>query len=105
MSGSAGNDKFFDYFVKTTEKKFDALQSDIAEVNSKLQDLHQFKTTMIVNSRWVSIIVSAVCGAVTLGVSTAISLYTSAKERQALLSETTQALHSSQKTPKADLSQ
>ena len=58
--------------MEETNKKIDALQDDIRDISSKLENLQTFKASMIESSKWTSIIVSAVMGmigfAVHLGV-------------------------------------
>jgi hypothetical protein len=61
------------YFMKETNKKFEDLQKDISSIQAQLSDLRSFKVAMMVSSRWVSLIISAVCGLATLLTSAWIS--------------------------------
>ena len=68
------------YFVEQTNERFKA-------IDEKLSDLTKFKIEMIVSARWVALIVSSVCGLLSLAVSVSVSFYLSKQEREALLKE------------------
>lgn len=61
------------YFIDETNKKIDDLKADVSEgrketreVRDKLSDLQAFKVEMVVSARWVSLLVSAACGLLTM---------------------------------------
>ena len=56
------------------DKRFDEVRADLQEVNRKLDEIHDFKVTTIATSRTVSMIVSALCGLLTLITSAAITI-------------------------------
>jgi tetrahydromethanopterin S-methyltransferase subunit G len=56
------------------DKRFDEVRKDLQEIQEKLNEIHDFKVQMIANSRLVSMVVSAVCGLVTLIITTIVSI-------------------------------
>jgi hypothetical protein len=67
-------EQLFRYFIQETDKKFDELKGDIADVKEQLKDLSKFKAEMIATARTTSFIVSAICGAITLTVTVVVFL-------------------------------
>lgn len=67
-------EKLIEYFINETNKTRDELKSEIRLIQERLNDLQKFKVEMIVSARWVSLIVSAVCGLLTMIVSAVITL-------------------------------
>lgn len=63
-------DRLLDYHMKQTEKRFDELKADIHDqfmlVNTKLEDLTRFKIEMLASARTTSLIVSSLCGLLTM---------------------------------------
>lgn len=72
-----------DYFVEQTDKKIDALVGEVKEIKTSLQDLAQFKVQMMVSSRWVSLIISAICGLATFIGTIGVTIYLSKSETKA----------------------
>lgn len=56
------------------DKRFDELRADLQEISLKLETMNEFKVQMIASSRVVSMVISAICGLVTLIASTVISI-------------------------------
>lgn len=56
------------------DKRFDELRDDLQEISLKLEGINEFKVRMVANSRLVSLIVSAICGFITLLVTTFVSI-------------------------------
>jgi hypothetical protein len=77
--------KLLRYFMEQTEKRFDKVDSGFAAIHTRLDGLNEFKIKTIVSTRWVSGIISAAFGLVTLSVSVGTSVYLSRMERQALI--------------------
>jgi hypothetical protein len=57
-----------------TKERLDNLHDDLREVKDKLDALQNFKIETIVSARWVSFMVSTVCGFVTM-IGTAVLTY------------------------------
>lgn len=56
-------EKLLKYFIEDTSKKIDEVNSDIHEINRKLDDLMKFKIEMLASAKMTSILVS---GAISL---------------------------------------
>lgn len=63
------------YHIATTEKQLDALKAELSAIDQKIDNLHEFKTRTVVTARYVSLIVSAVSGFVTLISTTLLSYF------------------------------
>lgn len=59
-------EKLLQYFMTDTEKKFDSLNAKVDNVFNKIDDLTKFKIEMIASARMTALIVSALCGGITL---------------------------------------
>lgn len=79
MEGLTVEKDVLDYFMSDTRDKFVEVNSKLDRVNDKMEDLTKFKAEMLVSSRWVSMIVSAACGLITMAVSAAVSYYVQVK--------------------------
>lgn len=63
------------YHIKTTEKQLDILKAELTLIETKIDNLHEFKTKSIVTARYISLIVSAIAGFCTMILTTAISYF------------------------------
>jgi hypothetical protein len=79
------DEKLLRYFIDQTDKRFDQLGEQIQGLHSRLDNLNEFKVKMIVSSRWISGLISASFGLITLSASMGLSIYLSRQERQALI--------------------
>ena len=61
-------------YQEYSDKKFDEIREDIQEIRQRMDEIHEFKVTSIATSRTVSMIVSAVCGLVTLLVTSFLTI-------------------------------
>lgn len=52
--------------IQETDKNFEDVYDSLVLITAKLDDLREFKTKLIVSSRFFSLVVSAVCGIITL---------------------------------------
>lgn len=72
-------EKLLTHHINETTRQFDRIVKDLKEIEVKIDALRDFKTetmmTAAVSAKWVSIIVSAVCGSITLAVTLAIQFY------------------------------
>ena len=66
-------DELLTYFMDQTDKRFEMIQGDVKAISRNLEDLRSFKAEMLVSSRWVSLIISAVCGLATMLLSAYLS--------------------------------
>ncbi len=57
------------YFMGETNKRFDS-------IDEKLDDIHQFKVSLIAQSRLTALIVSGLCGFITLLATVALAWFT-----------------------------
>jgi hypothetical protein len=75
--------ELLEYFRDETNRRFEELRQDIKDlttkVDEKVNDLQQFKVSMIVSSRWISLIVSAVCGLITLLVTVGLTIWSTTR--------------------------
>lgn len=72
-------EQLLQHHIHQTEKNFDEIKNELTHFNSKLDDLAKFKAEMITSSRWVSVIVSAICGAVTMTGSALLNYFLTVK--------------------------
>jgi len=72
-------DLMLKHHIESTEKKFDSISEDIKELSLKVDDLREFKTKLIISSRFFAFVVSAICGLVTLIASTVVTYYVNLK--------------------------
>lgn len=79
------DEKLLRYFMDQTEKRLDLLSTQVEGLHEKMDSLNEFKVKTIVNSRWISVIVSSALGAVTLISSIVVSIYVSREERKSLM--------------------
>jgi predicted translin family RNA/ssDNA-binding protein len=68
-------EKLIRYFMEETNKKFDEVKKDIKDVKTSVQSLNEFKVSLMVSSRWVSLIVSTLVGIFTFFASLAGTYY------------------------------
>jgi ABC-type glycerol-3-phosphate transport system permease component len=73
-----GVTRLLEHHMKETGRRFDEVSNHIEELSLKLDGLSEFKVRTIVNARWVSMVVSGVCGFITMVV-TAFVAYISNK--------------------------
>lgn len=59
--------------MEDTDRKIEKLDAKVTSIEDKLDDLKAFKIEMMISSRWVSIIISAVCGLATMALSAFVS--------------------------------
>jgi hypothetical protein len=62
-------EKLLEYYIQHADKRFEAIEKKQDATNAKLEDLGKFKAEMLVSSKWVSMIISASFGLVSLGLS------------------------------------
>lgn len=62
------------YHINETNQKFAEIKEDLEQIRERLDKLSEFKIDMIATSRTVSFIVSALCGILSLLVTTLVSL-------------------------------
>ena len=67
------HDELVRYFMERTDGRLSA-------IDEKLSSLAEFKIQMLVSSRWVSLIISVICGLVSLAVSTGVAIYIAKQE-------------------------
>jgi uncharacterized protein YlxW (UPF0749 family) len=67
------------YHIRDTEKRFEELKDSVQSLEEKLDDVAKFKAEMLVSARWVSLIISAVCGAVTMVTTALVEYFISVK--------------------------
>lgn len=67
-------EELFKYYVEQTNKRFDDLKEDLRDIQMRIESLHEFKVEQIATSRTISLIISGVCGLITLIVSTLVSI-------------------------------
>jgi hypothetical protein len=79
------------YFIQKTDERFTAVEKRIDDslkpIVEKLDDLTKFKIEMVVNAKWVALIISSACGIISLVISVTLSIYLSKQEREATLRE------------------
>lgn len=61
------------YHITTTEKQLDALKLELSAIDEKIDNLHEFRTKSIVTARYISLIVSAISGFVTMLITATLS--------------------------------
>lgn len=59
-------ENLLEHHILETRERFSELRDDIKNIEEKIDGLHDFKIETIVSARWVSLIVSAVCGLLTM---------------------------------------
>jgi len=59
--------------IKESDKKFDGVSKNFARVFVKLDDLQTFKVKMMVSSKWISVLISGVCGIIAISLSLLIT--------------------------------
>ncbi len=63
-------EKLLQYFISETDKKIenlrDDIKGDIKDVRTAVEELSKFKVEMIAGARLTALIVSAICGLLTL---------------------------------------
>jgi len=67
------------YHIDNTNKQFDEVKDKLHEINQRLDDVQKFKVEMLVSSRWISLVVSSVCGFFTLVATSILSYYVQLK--------------------------
>jgi hypothetical protein len=79
-------DDFAEYVRDETNRRFDEVREDIRAlaktVDERLTELQEFKISMVVSTRWISLIVSAFCGLITLLVTVAVTVWATNKTVQ-----------------------
>jgi hypothetical protein len=73
------SEELLKYHIQDTGKKFDDLNDSLKMINSRLDDVQAFKMEMIISARWVSLIVSALCGLVTMTGSAVLNYFLTIK--------------------------
>lgn len=66
--------QMLEYHIEETSRRFDEVKSDLKDIKEKIDDFKEFKIEMLTTSRMVSIIISGVCGIITMIVSVIISI-------------------------------
>lgn len=61
-------------YQEYSDKKFDEIREDIQEIRQRMDEIHEFKVKSIATSRTVSMIISAICGLVTLLVTSFLTI-------------------------------
>lgn len=52
--------------IEETDRRFECMSVQLDKISDRLEDIHTFKVEMIYTARMVSLIVSSLCGFVTL---------------------------------------
>lgn len=65
--------------ISETDRRFEEIQDHLEEISGKMDDLRDFKVKLIVTSRFFSIVVSAICGILTLLASSFVTYYINVK--------------------------
>lgn len=63
-----------EYHIEETGKRFSDIKEDLHDIKERLEELRDFKIETIATSRLVSLLVSAVCGLITLTISTIVAI-------------------------------
>lgn len=63
-----------EYHIEETGKRFNDIKEDLRDIKTRLDELREFKIETIATSRLVSLLVSAVCGLITLTISTIVAI-------------------------------
>lgn len=72
-------DELLKRHIVETDRKFEELQEDVALLVSKIDDLRDFKIRLLVSSRFFSMIIGAICGAISLLASSFVTYYVNIK--------------------------
>lgn len=64
------------YFIRETNEKLNSIENKMSTMGDKLEDLQRFKSEMMVSSRITSLIVSGICGFLTMLASLLLVYYT-----------------------------
>ncbi len=67
-------DNILKYHIEDTKEKLLEIKEDIEDLTATIEDLKEFKIQLVATSRLTSLIVSAICGFVTLAVSTLVAV-------------------------------
>ena len=54
------------YHINETNQNFRDIRNDLKSINEKLDAVNEFKISTVITARWVSLIISSVCGLITL---------------------------------------
>lgn len=68
-----------EHHIEETRRQLDDVKAELKNIRDRLDDLHRFKADLIASSRTVSLIVSAVCGFITL-IATTVATFVSLKK-------------------------
>lgn len=68
------------YHIEDTSKRFDHVSEELGKIHHKLDALQEFKTVTIVSTRWVSFVVSTVCGLVTMIATACLNYFLTTKK-------------------------
>lgn len=68
-------ERLLQHHINETGKRFDDLGDRLEKIDSKLSELQEFKVKMVVDARWVSLLVSAVCGFATMIATTVLEYF------------------------------
>lgn len=72
-------DNVLKYHIENTNKQFDEIKESLHEIHDRIDDVQKFKAEMLISSRIVSVIISAVCGFLTMIATTILSYYVQVK--------------------------
>lgn len=67
------NNDLLQHHIRETTRQFNEIKDDLDCINTKIDNLHEFKLKLLVNTKWISLIVSAGCGFLTLVVTAIIN--------------------------------
>ena len=79
------DDKLLQYFMEQTNQRFDKTDVAIQGLHQKLDGLCDFKIKTVVNTRWISGIISVTVGVLTFAITTAVAIHSSRAERKAIM--------------------
>lgn len=54
------------HFIKQTDERFKEVKGDLSDINSKIDQLHEFRVKTMASAWWISFIASSICGFVTM---------------------------------------
>lgn len=62
------------FYREYNDRRFDEIRSDIRDLATRLEELNEFKISQIATSRTISVVISAICGLITLIVSSFLTV-------------------------------
>ncbi len=69
------NDDLLKHFITETQENFKEVKGDIKTLVSGLGDLNTFRLQVLINSKWVAVIVSSIIGLLSMAISVGSAYY------------------------------